>query len=176
MKKTVACSVLLAFGAMMSTFAHDYQVAFNGIGDSRLVTLGGYTLAKPIFVDLAPQGAPDSNGVYVVRCQVTYKDAEIARPQSDDEFRRMQATGARMNEWLKAFVETQYGKADFDELATKYGEGRLAEDCNDLFPAYVIQQMSLIEPEERPAVDTVTVTMEAEGAFRQALVRRLLQQ
>lgn len=176
MKKAAVCSMLLAVGAMTPVFAHDYQVASNAIGDWRLVTLGGYTLAKPISIDLTPQGAPESNGVYSVRCQVVYKDAEIARPQSADEFARMLATGTQLNEWLQAFVLAQYGTADFDDLTEKYGAGRLAEDCNALFPAYVIQQMAQLEPEERPAIDTVTVTLEAESAFRQALAQRLEQQ
>ena len=72
-------------GALISAtvFAeYDCQTFMNDIGDWSVVTLGGFTLAKPISVDLAPTNAPDETAQYSIRCQVIYKDNLIPRPSA----------------------------------------------------------------------------------------------
>ena len=72
-----AKNVLFLAGALMSAtvFAeYDCQTFVNDIGDWNVVTLGGFTLAKPISVDLAPTNAPDEAAQYSIRCQVIYRD------------------------------------------------------------------------------------------------------
>ena len=77
--------VLFLMGALISAtvFAeYDCQTFMNDIGDWSVVTLGGFTLAKPISVDLAPTNAPDETAQYSIRCQVIYKDNLIPRPSA----------------------------------------------------------------------------------------------
>jgi hypothetical protein len=53
----------------------------------------------------------------------------------------------------------------------------LAEDLNARFPEYIAEQIPKIEdPLARPDVDTVTVTVAAEGAFREDLIKETISQ
>ena len=168
-----AKEVLLLAGALMgaTVFAeYDCQSFVNDIGDLNVVTLGGFTFAKPIYVNLAPTNAPDENAQYAVRCQVIYKDNLIPRPMSDMEFEIVRGIGSLLNSWLMAFVAAEYAGAEYGELRKSYLSKKLVEDLNLQFPDYVAERISEMNPIGRPDIDTVTVSIEAEGAFRDDLI------
>ena len=150
---------------------HDCQAAMNVIGDWRLVTLGGFTLAKPISVDLAPSNAPDENGRYSIRCRVIYRDNTIPRPMSDADWERVRRTGNDLRAWLNDFIVVECAGRAYEDLFSAYMLGKFVENLNEHFPSYVAKQIAAMEPSKRPNIDTVTVEVDAEGAFREDLIR-----
>lgn len=162
--------ILSALLACATAFAeHDYQTSQNGIGDWNLLTLGGYTFTKKISVDLSPANAPNEDARYSVRCQVIYKDNSIPRPMSDDELKTVRKTGDDLRKWLQEFISSECAGRDYENLFSAYISGKFAENLNEHFPAYVAEQIAALDPDERPDIDAVTVTVEAEGAFMEEL-------
>lgn len=172
MKTRLWLVIAVAFTCATTLYAHNYQGYQNVIGDWNVLTLGGYTIANPISVDLAPTNAPDASAQYSIRCQLIYRDNRIPRPRSDNELKIVLGTGNVLNEWLRDFIANEYAGSDYDDLFEKYKNCMLAEDLNARFPEYIAEQILKIEdPLARPDVDTVTVTVSAEGAFRDDLIR-----
>ena len=171
--------ILILAGAFFCATAfaeYDCQTLVNGIGDWDVVTLGGFTLAKPVLVDLSPTNAPDADVRYSVRCRVIYRDNFIPHPMSDDEFDLVRRIGGVMNSWLKDFIAAECAGAEYSSLLKAYISKAFAENLNELFPKYVARQISAMDPKGRPDIDTVTVTVEAEGAFREDLIRAIASQ
>ena len=171
-----AKSVLFLAGALMgaTVFAeYDCQTFVNDIGDWNVVTLGGFTLAKPISVDLAPTNAPDETAQYSIRCQIIYRDNLIPRPMSDDEFGIVRGIGAKLNSWLKAFIGAEYAGAEYEDLLASYISKNLVDNLNDRFPDYIAERILEMDSFGRPDIDTVTVSVEAEGVFREDLIREM---
>ena len=167
---------LILAGALFCATAfaeYDCQTLVNGIGDWDIVTLGGFTLTKPISVDLSPTNAPDANVRYSVRCRVAYRDNIIPYPMSDDEFDLVRRIGGVLNSWLKDFIVAECAGAEYSSLRKAYISKEFAENLNELFPKYVARQISAMDPQGRPDIDTVTVTVEAEGAFREDLISEI---
>ena len=164
-------SILFLVSAFVCTTAfaeYDCQVSSNGIGDWSLVTIGGFTFAKPISIDLYPTNAP-LDTAYPIRCQVIYKDKKIARPMSDDELEVIRRTGETLNSWLVEFIVADYIGVDYEDLRRNYYSGKFAEEINSLFPEHVASKIAAMDTVKRFDLDTVTVTIEARGAFRKAL-------
>ena len=153
---------------------YDCQAAMNVIGDWRLVTLGGFTLAKPISVDLAPANVPDENGHYSIRCRIIYKDNAIPRPMSDSDWERVRRTGDDLRTWLNNFIVGECAGRAYEDLLRAYMLGKFVENLNAHFPSYIAKQISAMESSERPDIDTVTVEVEAEGAFREDLKKAMI--
>ena len=169
-------SILFLASALMSATVlaeYDCQTFMNDIGDWSVVTLGGFTLAKPISVDLAPTNAPDKNAQYAIRCQVIYKDNLIPRPMSDMEFGIVRCIGAKLNSWLKAFIVSEYVGAEYEDLLKSYIGKKLVENLNERFHVYVAERILEMDPSECLDIDTVTVSVEAEGVFREDLIREM---
>ncbi len=157
--------------ACATAFAkHDCQVSLNEIGDWNLLTLGGYTFTKKISVDLSPANAPNENAQYSIRCQVVYKDKSIPRPMSDEDFKVVRKTGDVLRKWLLDFISSECAGRDYEHLFNAYKSGKFAENLNDQFPKYVAEQISAMDPDKRPEIDTVTVAVEAEGVFLEELI------
>ena len=164
--------IAVAFTCVTALAEHNYQGYENVIGDWNVLTLGGYTIAKPISVDLAPTNAPDAGAQYSIRCQLIYRDNLIPRPTSDDEFDIVIRTGVVLNWWLKDYIASEYAGVEYADLLAKYKSGTFAIGLNAKFPEYIAEQISKLEdPRARPDVDTVTVTVSAEGAFREDLIK-----
>ena len=108
MKKMSILFLVSAFVCTTAFADYDCQVSSNGIGDWRLVTIGGFTFAKPISIDLYPTNAPLRDTAYPIRCQVIYKDNQIVRPMSDDELEIIRRTGETLNSWLVEFIVADY--------------------------------------------------------------------
>ena len=161
--------LMVALIASFSAYAYDYQVASNELGDWNLVTLGGFTLTKSFSVDLAPTNAPADDLTYAINCKIIYSDNDITRPRTDEELKIVRQTGSVLNAWLKDFIAEQYRGAEFDELIKTYISGNFAEDLNDRFPKYVKEQNDALSSDERLDIDTVTVEVEAVGAFKGVL-------
>lgn len=158
----------------MTAFArHNYQCYSNTIGDWKIFTLGGYTLAEPMVVDLAPTNAPDPNARYSLRCQVAYKDNVIPRPSTDAEFELVLKIAGIMNSWLREFIDQEYVGAEYEELLKAYKSGAVRKDLVKKFPDYVAAQISVMDPSERLDIETVTVDIEAVGAFREELIKEM---
>ncbi len=171
-----AKNVLFLVGALMSAIVfaeYDCQTFVNDIGDWNVVTLGGFTLAKPISVDLAPTNAPDETAQYSIRCQVIYRDNLIPRPMSDMEFDKVRGVGTKLNLWLKAFIDAEYVGAEYEDLLASYIDKKLVDNLNERFPAYIAERILEMNSSDRPDIDTVTVSVEAEGVFREGLIREI---
>ncbi len=158
------------FAASLPVQADDCTISQNAIGDWSVVTIGGFTFAKTISIDLAPTNAPMADASYAIRCQVIYRDAKVYRPETIEELVFVRQTGALLNAWLREFVTEQYVGAEFKELVEAYFQKNLAKDLNSKFPAFVREKIDAMDSSARPDVDTVTVTVEAEGELRSALV------
>lgn len=157
-----ACS--LAFASYKD---YDCQVSCADTGDLNIVTLGGFTFAKPISIDLAPTNAPDENVQYSICCQVIYKDNKIPRPMSDDELKTVFNTGAMLNSWLTGFIYDRYCGQDYGILLQSYISGNMAQNVNEDFPEYVAGKIYHMDPSDCIDVNAVTVVVNAEGAFRE---------
>ena len=153
--------------------AHDYQCYSNEIGDSKILTMGGYTFAEPMVVDLAPTNAPDATARYSLRCRVAYKDNLTPRPTSDAEFELVLKIASDINSWLKDFIDGEYGGAEYEDLLKAYKSGKIRKHLKAIFPDYVAEQISAMDPSERPDIETVTVEIEAEGLFKDELIKEL---
>jgi len=163
--------ILVAMLACATAFAeHNYQISLNEVGDWNLLTLGGYTFTKKISIDLSPANAPDENAKYSIRCQVIYKDKIIPCPMSDDDLKVVRKTGDDLRKWLQDFILRECAGRDYEDLFNAYKSGKFAENLNDQFPKYVAEQISAMDPDARPDIDTVTVTVEAEGVFMEELI------
>ena len=152
---------------------HDYQCYSNDIGDFKILTIGGYTFAEPIVIDLAPTNAPDATARYSLRCRVAYKDNLTPRPTSDAEFELVLNIAGVMNSWLKEFIGQEYVGAEYAELLKAYKSGEIRKDLEQKFPEYVAEQISALKPSGRPDIETVTVEIEAEGSFKHELIKEL---
>ncbi len=161
---------------MSAAQAYDCQIIGSGIGDSNLLTLGGFTFAKPISVDLKPKNAPNAGVRYSIRCQVVYEDKNLQRPETDDEVKVARETGSLLNELLLVFVADQYVGADFSELLSVYYARQFTDDLNEKFQDYVTEKLSAMDVGRRINIATVTVTVNAEGEFRAALAELKRQQ
>ena len=160
---TIAAAMLLTASAAYAEY--DCQTVTSGIGDWNLLTLGGFTFAKPMSVDLAPTNAPKADAQYSIRCQVVYQDRNLPRPETDEETVVARATGKLLNGWLKELVADQYVGAEYSDLLSKYYDGRFTEDLNARFPAYVAEKIAEMEDGVRIDIAAVTVTVNAEGEF-----------
>ena len=157
-----ACS--LAFASYTD---YDCQVSCADTGDLNLVTLGGFTFAKPISIDLAPTNAPDGNVQYSICCQVIYRDNKIPRPMSDDELKKVFDTGTKLNLWLTGFICDKYCGQEYESLLQSYISGGVAQNINEDFPEYVADKIYCMDPNDCIDVNAVTVVINAEGAFRE---------
>lgn len=143
----------------------------NVIGNWNLVTLGEFTFAKPVSVDLAPANAPAASSSYSVRCQIIYRDNLIVRPMSNSELKYVRNVGKLLNLWLSDFITAEYGGAEYGDLRKAYLDGEVAEDVNARFPEYVAGRISEMDMDCRLSIDVETVEIEAEGAFYGDLVK-----
>ena len=166
-KMTIVAAMLFMASAAYAEF--DYQAATNGIGDWNLLTLGGFTFAKPVSVDLAPTNAPNAGAQYSIRCQLVYADKNLPRPETTQEMRAALATGSLLNAWLKEFIAAQYVGAEYSDLFLKYYDSRFTEDINVRFPEYVEEKIAEMDDDVRIDIAAVTVTVNAEGEFRAEL-------
>ena len=175
--KTKALIVVAAVLSMTSAVcAHDFDPIVNGIGDWDILTLGGYTFARSISIDLAPTNAPKADARYSIRCQVVYKDNNIPRPKTDEEKALVRATGSLLNIWLKEVVAEQYVGAEYSDLLSKHYDKQFTENLNELFPAYVAEKIAEMDDDVRIDVAVVTVTVNAEGELHADLVELWRQQ
>ena len=170
---TVAAMSVMALAAFAD---YDCQIISSGIGDSNLLTLGGFTFARPVSIDLMPTNAPNAGTRYSIRCQVVYKDRNLPRPKTEDEKEVARATGTLLNEWLMDLIADQYAGAEFADLLSVYYDGRLVADLNDRFPSYVAERIEGIKTNARINIAAVTVTVNAEGELRSKLVSLLRQE
>ena len=176
-KTTITMVVVAMLAMVQAAFAeYDCQIISSGIGDSNLLTLGGFTLAKPISIDLMPTNAPNAGARYSVRCQVVYKDRNLPRPETDEAKELARATGQLLNSWLVNMAEDLYTGAEFTDLLVKYYGGSFTEDLNKRFAAYVAERIGDMKSRAQIDIDTVTVTVNAEGEFRAVLAELLKQQ
>ena len=152
---------------------HDYQCYSNDIGDSKILTMGGYTFAEPIAIDLSPANAPDAMARYSLRCRVAYKDNLMPHPMTDAEFELVLKIAGVINSWLKDFIDGVYGGSEYAELLKSYKSGKFRKDIKERFPGYVAEQISAMDPSGRPDIETVTVEIEAEGLFKEELIKEL---
>ena len=166
-KMTIVAAMLFMASAAYAGF--DYDAATNGIGDWNLLTLGGFTFAKPVSVDLAPINAPNADAQYSIRCQLVYQDKNLPRPRSDYEKELARDTGSLLNDWLQEFIADQYVGAEYSDLFPKYYNCWFTEDLNFRFPAYVAGKIAKIGNAARINIAAVTVTVNAEGEFRAEL-------
>jgi len=152
----------------------DCQVYTDRIKNWNVLTLGGFTFAKAISVDLAPTNAPCADARYSVRCQIVYKNNGIPRPRSEDEFSFVLLTSDLLNAWLESYISGRYAGMEYEDLVELYLAGDdkgFTSDVNAGFLENVDAQISMQEPSERFDLDAVTVVVEAEGAFRDDLER-----
>ena len=170
-KMLIIASIVLAMAVARADY--DCQIIASGIGDSNLLTLGGFTFTRPVSIDLMPTNTPNADARYSIRCQVVYKDIDLSRPKTGVELERVRETRNNLNDWLVELIADQYVGAEFGELLPKYGDGRFVEDLNDRFPAYVEAKIAALDADERINVEAVTVTVNAEGEFRAALAELL---
>ena len=171
--------LFLLFGAIICATAfaeHDCQCYSNDIGDRKILTIGGYTFAEPLVVDLLPTNAPDASARYSLRCRVAYKDNLTPRPWSSVEFELVLKIADAINLWLKDFIYSEYAGAEYGELLESYKSGKVSKDIRTRFPEYVAEQISAMDSSGRPDIETVTVEVEAEGAFRENLIREMAPQ
>ena len=154
---------------LVSYAEHDYQIISSGIGDSNLLTVGGFTFAKPILIDLMPTNVPNYDMRYSIRCQVVYKDKNLPRPETDEEKTLARATGKLLNSWLEDLVKERYTGVEFADLLVKYHDARFTEDLNSRFAEYVADKINEVKSRVRINIETVTVTVNAEGEFRAVL-------
>lgn len=175
MKSKVVACLFAAQVAILTAEAKSYdcQMFSNGIGDRGLLTIGGLTFTKAVSIDLMPTNAPATNASYTVRCQIVYENASMPRPSSYDELKVVLATGETLNGWLEELVDEQYRGAEFDSLLEEYGAKRFAADANARFRDYVAERLAVLD--EKLDLETVTVTIEAEGAFRDELMKRYVE-
>ena len=169
MKKKIIMASVSALMCSIAVAAFDCQTSVNGIGDWNVVTVGGFTFGKIVSIDLAPTNAPDMNMRYSARCRIIYRDNLIQRPMSDDEFEQVRDTGDTLNLWLKEFVADEYAGLEYDDLLDVYIRGEFAQNLNECFPKYVADEISKMAPGDRFDIDTVTVVIAAEGAFKEDL-------
>lgn len=167
-KITMFSAVVLSCVAL---FAHDYQIVSNGIGDSALITLGGYTFAKPVSIDLKLTNMPVDGEECTVRFQVIYLDNSMPRPKTRTELRFVRIVGKFLNEWLKDFIESEYQDVEYERMLRAYLSGEFVDDINNRFPEYVVDMINRMNPDEQFNLDTVTVLAEAEGTFRADLIK-----
>ena len=173
MKKKIIIASISVLMCSIAVAAFDCQTSENGIGDWNVVTVGGFTFGKIVSIDLAPTNAPDMNMRYAARCQIIYRDNLIQRPMSDDEFEQVRDTGDTLNLWLKEFVADEYAGLEYDDLLDVYISGDFAQNLNECFPKYVADEISKMAPEDRFDIDTVTVVIAAEGAFKEDLEKEM---
>ena len=173
--KTIAVVAALLF-MTSAAHAYDFDPIVNGIGDWNLLTLGGFTFARPVSIDLMPTNAPNAGTRYSIRCQVVYKDRNLPRPETEDEKEVARATGTLLNEWLMDLIADQYAGAEFADLLSVYYDGRLVADLNDRFPSYVAERIEGIKTNARINIAAVTVIVNAEGELRSKLVSLLRQE
>ena len=170
--KTKLLSTLVFMLAIVSTAFAEVTLK-NGIGDRILVSVGsGVTLAKPVSIDLMPTNAPVSNAKYSIRGRVIYEDDDIPSP-TEDSLDRVWDTWELLNKWLKEFVSGRYAGMEYEDLIESYYAKNLSEEINDQFSIYVEEQIGEMAAEDRPNIKTVTVEVEAEGEFRDALIRHM---
>ena len=169
MKTKLLSTLFFVLAIASAAFAE--VTAKNGIGDRILVSVGrGVTLAKPVSIDLMPTNAPISNASYSIRCRVIYEDDDIPSP-TQDSLDRVCDTWELLNKWLGEFVSDRYAGMEYEDLIAYYYAKDLSGEINDKFPDYVGEQIEEMEAEYRPNLKTVTVEVEAEGKFRDALIR-----
>ena len=173
MKAKIQIALALLFAFTLASYAE--VTARNGIGDWNLVSIGGFTFAKALSIDLMPTNAPKAGVRYSIRCQVIYEDHDIPSPRTDEEFGLLLETGELLNEWVGELIAQKYMGMEFEDLFARYYSKNLADEVNSLFPIYVKEKIEAMESGNRPNIKTVTVQVEAEGEFRNELVKYLEQ-
>ena len=168
--KTKLLSSTLVFALAIVSTAFAEVTAKNGIGDRNLVSIKGITFAKPFSIDLMPTNAPLPNASYSIRCRVIYEDDDIPSP-TEESFDRVCGTWELLNKWLGEIVANWYAGMEYKDLIEYYYSRDLSVEINNLFPAYVEEQIGEMVAEDRPNIKTVTVEVEAEGKFRDALIQ-----
>lgn len=149
-----------------TVFAATPHLGPNAIGDLGLVTLGEYAFSNPVIIDLAPTNAPQTNGVYAIRCQIIYVDEDVQVPKDEQAFEDLRQTGDWLTEQLKAFIAENYAGAEFEDLCSRYFEGAIGIDLAIRFPFFVWDRMG--EADRR--IDIVKVQVFADGDLRRALI------
>ena len=168
MKTKLLSSLVFVLAIASTVFAE--VTAKNGIGDRNLVSIKGITFAKPFSIDLMPTNAPVSNASYSIRCRIIYEDDDIPSP-TQDLLDRVCDTWELLNKWLGEWVTSRYAGMEYKDLITYYYGKDLSVEINDEFPRYVEEQIGEMAAEYRPNIKTVTVEVEAEGKFRDALIQ-----
>ncbi len=169
-KTAMIVAVMLAMAsAAHAKIKDDCQAIGNGYGDMNLLTLGGFTFAMPISIGLNPTHAPMAGARYSVRCQIVYLDRNTPRPKTKYEKKLARNVGKYLNARLKEFFSSQYGGMGFADLLSVYYDGWLYNDVNERFPAYVAEQIGEMEPDGRPDIKIIAVTVNAEGELKDVL-------
>ena len=180
MKTKGVLFLICALTYVTAVAEYNCWASVNGIGDYMIVAVGEldkpFTMAKPISIDLAPTNAPDENASYSVRCRVCYIDNLLPCPKSDDDLKLVRLTGKVLNSLLKEFIAGQYVAAEYKELIEAYFNGDFVRDLNKRFKDYVADQISGMGPSVRLDISIITVETEAEGAFREDLIRAIASQ
>ncbi len=170
MNMKILLAAVAALSVSLVAKAHDCHIAQNSVGDWSVVSLGGFTLVKPISIDLAPTNVVVADAVYSIRCQVIYIDGAVDRPETEEELAAVRKTGERLNEWLREFVAERFVGMRHNALLMVYYQKTLAESINTVFPRFVAEKIGAMDSGERLDVDMVTVTVEAEGMLKKELV------
>lgn len=169
LKSAIATAAVFAFSVAFANDRFDRQVYQNGIGDSTILTIGGYTRVKEVLIDMSPVDAPDDDARYSVRFRIWYRNNRMARPITNEDADSVLEIGRKLNEWLEKFVDSEYRGAEYEKLLNVFYKGELAKDLNDRFPSYVADEVANMDSGDAFDIDTVEVELEAAGKFRRDL-------
>ena len=161
--------VAAMLAAAASAYADiDCQTIRNGYGDMNMLTLGGFTLAKPTSIVLDPTNAPA--GVRCsVRCQIVYRDNDLPYPKTKHEKKQTRKVGDSLNGWLKDYFSSRYSGMEFVDMIAVYYDGWLSKDVKDGFPEYVATRLEAMGPDSHHDIEIVAVTVNAEDEFKGVL-------
>ena len=160
--------VLLGVTALAAK--HDCQILSNGIGDSYLVTIGGFSFARPYSIDFFPMNAPLAHASYPVHCRLVFKNRKLDRLMTCGDKDAIRKIGDLLNEWLYEFMIIEYAGIEYADLRRKYLSRDFVEEVKRFFPEYVDDKISNMDPDGRIDVEIITVEIEAIGAFHDDLI------
>ena len=169
MKTKTLTFVAAMLAAASAAYAEiDRQTIRNGYGDMNMLTLGGFTLAKPTSIDLNPTNAP-AGARYSVRCQIVYRDNDLPYPKNKYEERLARKVGDFLNGWLKDYFSSRYCGMEFVDLIAVYYDGWLSQDVKENFREYVATRFEAMGPDSHHDIEIVAVTVNAEGELKGVL-------
>lgn len=160
--------VLLGVTALAAK--HDCQILSNGIGDSYLVSSGGFSFARPYSIDFFQMNAPLADVPYSVRCRILFKDHKLGRLMTCDDKDAIRKIGDLLNEWLDEFMFVEYAGIEYADLRRMYLSRDFVQEVNRFFPEYVDYKISDMDSDARIDVEIIIVEIEAIGAFYEDLI------